>query len=526
MYQQHFGFSGFPFSIAPDPKVVYLSQMHRQALQKLRYGMQREGGFLLLTGEVGTGKTSITRLFLQQLETSIRVAYILNPRLNERDLLLSIAEEIQLPGAEKAASIRELIGQLNQELLSSHATGNHVLLVIEEAQNLSPEILEMLRLLTNLETDTHKLLSILLIGQPELLSLIDSPQMSQLHQRIMVRCHLRPLSLSESWHYLDYRLHQVGGASQVLSLLARVSLFLHSRGVPRKMNLLADAALLDTYQRHQRRVGCRAIKRAVVASRYRKKLVSRPLRLFTVTLLATAIIAAAVYRYPQELTAIFWQPAEPVAKVQLPAPEPQSKLSDTVGESQSQKLLPLTRLLHLWGQTDVIEQGWEQYCRSPQSQLLCFEDNQLDIEGIRQLDLPVLITLRREARIETLVLASLGDEETKLYRGDSLQTLTLSDLRRNRLGSIRLLWPRIPGYRALVRPGARNKVLMDWVQESLIDKGIMPEPLITGGIYNDILVGYVKQFQQSQQLQEDGILGIKTLVKLMPTSASTPSLSH
>jgi len=206
VYPNHFGLKAPVFSIAPDPQYLFLSAQHREALAHLLYGAEDNGGFVLLTGEVGTGKTTVCRAFLEQLPLGVEVALILNPTQTAEELLLTLCAEFAIPVVGSAHSLRALVEFLNQYLLTAHAAGRRPLLVIDEAQNLKPEVLEQIRLLTNLETNTHKLLQIFLIGQPELRRLLDTEQLRQLNQRITARFHLTPFTGHDTGNYIRHRL--------------------------------------------------------------------------------------------------------------------------------------------------------------------------------------------------------------------------------------------------------------------------------------------------------------------------------
>ena len=271
MYAKFFGLHRAPFSIAPDPRTLFMSERHREALAHLMYGVAGGGGVVLLSGEVGAGKTTICRCFLEQAPVGCQVAYIFNPKLNVTELLQTICEEfgVELPARFAAHApgaplgVKASIDALNAHLLAAHARGKQCVLIIDEAQNLSPEVLEQLRLLTNLETATRKLLQIILIGQPELRDMLAAPNLAALAQRVIARCHLGPLVESETTAYLAYRL-AVAGLKGALPFdgPALRAIHRHSGGVPRRINLLADRALLGAYAEGRPNVGRRMVNRA------------------------------------------------------------------------------------------------------------------------------------------------------------------------------------------------------------------------------------------------------------------------
>lgn len=246
MYYDFFGFREPPFSIAPDPRYLYLSERHKEALAHLMYGVQGQGGFIIITGEVGTGKTTVSRCFIENVPDNVDIALILNPRLSARELLSSICDELEIPHPA-GASIKQLVDLINADLLKAHAAGRHKVLMIDEAQNLSADVLEQLRLLTNLETAEKKLLQIVLLGQPELQDLLARPELRQLNQRVTARYHLDALNRDELPGYLRYRLGVAGLRAEIFTAGAIKKLFSASDGIPRLINLISDRALLGAY---------------------------------------------------------------------------------------------------------------------------------------------------------------------------------------------------------------------------------------------------------------------------------------
>ncbi len=263
MYLSFFGLNEKPFAITPDPRYLYLSERHAEALAHLLYGINEAGGFVQLTGEVGTGKTTIVRSLLAQTPKNAEIALILNPRMTAPEFLLTICEELGIGVPDSAAgSLKDLVDILSEYLLRAHAAGKRVVLVVDEAQNLSPEVLEQVRLLTNLETNTQKLLQIILIGQPELRELLSRNELRQLAQRITGRYHLNPLSREETAAYVRHRLRVAGATTDIFTPTALHEAFRLSQGVPRVINVICDRALLGAYSLDRHRVTAPLVRSA------------------------------------------------------------------------------------------------------------------------------------------------------------------------------------------------------------------------------------------------------------------------
>lgn len=247
MYETHFGFRERPFSISPDPRYLYLSPRHKEALAHLLFGITERGGFVQLTGEVGTGKTLLARTMLEQLPDDVDVALILNPSVTVREFLVAICEELGIPLPKRHYSAQALVDSLTKYLLDAYARGRHTVVLVDEAQNLSPTVIEQVRLLTNLETTREKLMQIILVGQPELRAVLSRPDLRQVSQRITARYHLNPLSRSETAKYLEHRL-RIGGVDRMLFSKAAIrAIRRQSGGVPRLINVIADRSLLGAY---------------------------------------------------------------------------------------------------------------------------------------------------------------------------------------------------------------------------------------------------------------------------------------
>lgn len=264
MYLQHFGLTEAPFSITPDPAFVYLSAAHREALAHLLYGVGKggSGGFVQLTGEVGTGKTTICRCLLEQVPEDTLIALILNPLVTPKELLASICDELGVDISQAENSSKRMVDALNHYLLQQYAAGKRVVVVIDEAQNLSPEALEQVRLLTNLETAKHKLLQMVLLGQPELRQLLQRQNLRQLAQRITARYHLAPLNEQETFAYIKHRMRVAGARQSHFNRGAMKAIYRRSNGVPRLINIIADRALAGAYAQEKEQVNATLVHAA------------------------------------------------------------------------------------------------------------------------------------------------------------------------------------------------------------------------------------------------------------------------
>src|SRR3974377_658257 len=263
MYLSFFGLNEKPFAITPDPRYLFLSERHAEALAHLLYGINEAGGFVQLTGEVGTGKTTIVRSLLAETPKNAEIALILNPKMTAPEFLLTICEELGIGVPDSAlGSLKDLVDILSEYLLRAHAAGHRVVLVVDEAQNLSPEVLEQVRLLTNLETNTQKLLQIILIGQPELRELLARNELRQLAQRITGRYHLDPLPREETSAYVRHRLRVAGATNEICTPGALREVHRLAQGIPRIINVICDRALLGAYTKDVHRVTGSLVRRA------------------------------------------------------------------------------------------------------------------------------------------------------------------------------------------------------------------------------------------------------------------------
>jgi len=533
MYLSHFGLREPPFSITPDPRFLYMSARHREALAHLVYGVGEHGGFVQLTGEVGTGKTSVCRCLLEQLPSHVDVALVLNPRLSPVELLATVCDELRIPHPTGTTSVKELVDHLYRYLLEAHGRGRRTVLIVDEAQNLDPEVLEEVRLLTNLETTREKLLQVILIGQPELAALLEQPKLRQLAQRVTARYHLEPLSRAETHAYVRHRLAVAGRRSDVLFTEAALRvLHRRSRGIPRLINAIADRALLGAYTQERSRVDAETVRRAAA------EVLGRPAgpwrrwgrRGAVAALVAAAGGAGLVLIAPGELgrdearrEGIAPGPSGPslasaptaatdAAPVGAPERSAVPRLAEVVRDPSlaATKGDALAALLGLWG---IEMAGGQPDCEGLSPGALECLAAVGTWRKLRRLDLPAALELvGPDGKRRYPVLTRLTPSEATLHFGDRVVTAPLTEVESFWDGAFVVLWRPPPG--ALpVRPGARGPVT-DWLRERLARADGVGLPVERGQPYDDALRQRVIAFQQARSLDPDGVVGRETAILL------------
>jgi len=574
MYEAHFGLSERPFSIAPDPRYVYLSQAHEDALAHLLYGVGAGGGFVQLTGEVGTGKTTLIRSLIEQLPQKVSLALIFNPRLSPRELVATLCDELHIDYARDEASLKDLIDRLNARLLESFADGRRTVLVIDEAQALDTEVLEQVRLLTNLETNREKLLQVVLVGQPELRDSLARPELRQLAQRITARYHLEPLTLEDTRNYLLHRLSVAGAKRPLFSDAAVREIHRASGGVPRLINVIADRALLGAYAEGIERVESALVKKA--AGQVRGE--SGELRQVGAGLgraLAAGILVACLglaagwwvgrghetteappvaardvaggpvrAREPPDVqlgmpsleagqqapaaqgASALAQPAQP-APAMAPPPEPSFRHWLGANAALADSRTALTALFAAWGK--AFRPNGRPGCQAArQAGLRCLLDRG-NWTSLMHLDRPAVIQVRdAEGHKRQLALVGLDDRLAQFQVGDRRISFPRTEVEPLWQGDFLLLWalpPEVP--RGLIRPGDRGKPVL-WLRDRLAEvTGGRVAPRADPQLYDQALVKALRHFQAERGIARDGIVGEQTLIQLNDAAASVqgPRLS-
>ncbi len=532
MYSEYFGLDESPFSIAPDPRYLYMSEQHREALAHLIYGFNSDGGFVLLTGEIGTGKTTVCRCLLEQVPENSDIAFILNPKLSVEELLATICDEFGILYPKDNTSIKVFVDILNAYLLDSYAKGRKTVLIIDEAQNLSTDVLEQLRLLTNLETNQRKLLQILLLGQPELREKLSKPMLQQLSQRIIARYHLGPLSKKDVGAYVTHRL-TVAGLRNKISRPASLhltklfpdstidKLYDFSRGVPRLINIICDRALLGTFTQGGDKVSKSILTKAAQEVFGERRVNRRHAKvaawlLTILVLIVVGVVLAATYYNNESLQVVKHNIIEKqiITAPQTAEPPQMDNVQWMVAKPNNRrKVIAYQALFKQW---NIIynpeEDGFA--CEFAQKHDLRCLHKRGNLRSLLLLNRPAVLQLfddQNQKFYATLI--SLKGETANLAIGSETKEVSVKDIDSHWLGGYTLLWQIPPNYQGDVLPGKQN-TLVPWLDKHLaFIQGMTIQPL--GNIeFDDELVQHVKKFQLAKGLTPDGIVGTQTLIHI------------
>lgn len=564
MYTNHFGFSEKPFSIAPDPHFLYMSPRHKEALAHLVYGINSEGGFVILTGEVGTGKTTLCRCLIEQLPESVDTAFIMNPTLTAPELLAAICDEFRISYG-KDAGLKELNDRINAFLVASSRRDRKAVLIIDEAQNLSVAVLEQLRLLTNLETNKEKLLQIILLGQEELIGLLKREDLRQLEQRVTARFHLTALSRDESSQYISHRLQTVGGDPALFSEPGKRLIHKRTRGIPRLINVVCDRALLGAFASGGRQM-TRGILRQALAEVLDDPRKTRSGWFQALAVAATlAGFASLLWIFvPPQATPAPLAAKQPATADRLPPRDPGKSASGRANSATSGTSLSVTApaptmnrdadttqfdnvdvspaepmplvatisessasafdarrpvalkgfadpahafvpLFALWG-TAYDPQQAEPCAKAISVGLRCMTAT-ADVDTLRRLNRPAVLQLADNPG--EVLLTRLSAQMAAITDRNGERVITVETLANLWPGQFILLWRMPPAYQAPSRLGDTNATVA-WLQYQLDRQHGLPARLNKTALFDSADESRVRDLQEKQGLTVDGVVGAET----------------
>lgn len=537
MYLKHFGFSETPFSLAPDPRYLYMSERHREALAHLLFGIQGDGGFVLLTGEVGTGKTTLCRALIGRIPSDCQLAFVLNPKVSALELLATICDELGIPYNRESRSSKEFIDRINVALLRANAAGRKTILVIDEAQNLADDVLEQVRLLTNLETSQRKLLQIVLLAQPELRVRLAKPNLRQLNQRILARYHLERLTRAETAGYVGHRLAVAGVQRTLFSPRVLDRLHRLSGGTPRLINVISDRALLGAYVEGRGDVDLGTLNKAA-----REVFGDEPGRFGRRFLLPWIFVSLAfVVLGGGVAAAYFWggtkpQPVSPppVSLQQSPADVPRSLPPPALGKALAvpspdlgQEVLrragnqeadheaaALAAVFRQW-HAEPVGNRLKTACRPALGDGLRCLAAQGTLGDVEALNLPAVVRLRQEGGADFFAaLLGLGSDAAELAVDGERTRVRYEALQRQWAGEYAVIWRGPPGTRSEIGLHSRGDDVA-WLARALAQaEGSAPLLQPESNVFDAALRQQVMRFQSAQGLEADGIAGPRTLARL------------
>ncbi|KIP72648.1 general secretion pathway protein GspA [Vibrio harveyi] len=536
MYKDFFGFVELPFSIVPNSRYLYLSQRHKEAITHLQAGLGDGGGFAMLTGEVGTGKTTVAKAMLANLDENTKAGLILNPTFSSRDLLEAICDEFKVTYPQDA-TLKQLNQAIHEYLLRNHKLGWTTLLVIDEAQHLAADVLEQLRLLTNLETDTRKLLKVLLVGQPELQRLLQTTQLRQLAQRITGRYHLLPLDEKETADYIAFRLHTAGGDQQLFDRSSTKLIAKYSHGIPRLINLVCDKSLSMSYYKgnvvvdrqtvHQ---ACEEVMQFQAEIYQQDKPIRRSFEWPAWGSVAIGVFAALGVGWAVTHNMPMKVPTNTVPTVAAQTPIQPAVVAPIVNEqltneqreqllAQTQSNLAVNDLYKLWGYRASVR---DNLCLSePQSTMRC-ERKMATWPLLVQQNRPVILELNYQGEVGYVILYAIGNGKVEVLNGKERLRLPISWLKPLWQGNIIELWQApLKDTLRLDMEGPAIEVL-----DKLLAEAVNEQPLSTD-IYDGAMKERVELFQRWQGIGVDGIAGQRTLERLQQSAQpDAPALAQ
>jgi general secretion pathway protein A len=523
MYREYFGLKEKPFTIAPNTHYFYMSDGHREALAHLLYGIKGEGGFVLLTGEVGTGKTTVCRVLLELMPEDLEIAFLLNPPFTVEELLAAVCDEFGIKYPSDNTSVKDFVARIHAYLLDVHARGRRPILIVEEAQNLSTEVLEQIRLLTNLETNEYKLLQIIMIGQPELRDKLRQPELRQLSQRITARYHLGPLSKRDIPEYVNFRLATAGLKRRQPLFPARTvkKLYGLTGGVPRLINSICDRALLGAYVEGRNWVDTKTLRTAAHEvfgngkSHFRGRKVYQGLAGVCAMFVCVGL-AATYLQKPEPVTIEETRAVTDEQRVKADPAGPVEAVSEELSDYArfGTKESAYETLFKVW-QIDYQQERRLTVCEQAKEQgLRCFEGTGGTASELREKNRPAVLHLHdKNGTSYYVTLTALRGETVTCVVGNETKMIELTNLVKEWSGEYLFLWRLPSDYKGKLRPGKRGPMVA-WLDRQLaLAQGRTVRPGLDQ-VYNQEIADHVKEFQRSRGLTPDGIAGLGTILKL------------
>ena len=541
MFQAFFGIEENPFSNTPDPRYFFKSDRHLEALAHMIYGVQGKSGFVLLTGEVGTGKTTVCRHLVEHLPDNVDLALCINPRLDEAELLATICDELGVAYNGPPDSVKILLDVLNRRLLSGHANGRRAVLIIDEAQHLTVPVLEQVRLLTNLETADTKLLQIILVGQPELKDLLEGENLRQLTQRITARYHLEPMTFDEAGTLIRHRSHVAGLATDTFRPDAVAEIYARSGGIPRLIITICERCLLGAYavgkkhvdetlaraaakevlgggvapkRRGKTRVAAAVVGSALFAAATLSVVALDPLDLGLVPQLSQSQTVVEIRRtiHSWPLTAFG---GAPESKADTTPPSPQSKFQtlmrrpDLAGDLES----GMAALFAMWTVKPETSGGIGACAGAENLGLLCYRRHGT-WSTLRTINRPTMINLENMEgqRVYAVVIALNGDAVILDFGGQAVLATT-EQVTPYWSGELLVLWKPPSLYRRNLQFGMRGADVA-WFRNRLSEFQGEPQSMADADTFDAGLKDRVIAFQRSRDLLDDGIVTPMTLIHL------------
>jgi general secretion pathway protein A len=561
MYTAHFGLKAAPFSLTPDPHYLYLSERHREALSQLEYSINESSGFVLLAGEVGTGKTMLCRCLMARLPANVDIVFLSNPCASPLELLIALFDELRI-SRDELFTPKDFNDVLKTYLVTARSVGRNTVIVLDESQNLSVAVLEQVRLLNNLETDNHKLLQIILVGQPELNNLLRRKNLRQLSQRVTARANLTSLSFKDTQAYIEHRLAVAGVRKSLFTKPAMRQIYQYSRGIPRLINIICERSLLDGYLENQAIIKPSTVNKAIrgVGNRYFQQ--QTAFRWATGALVLTLLIAAGVYKdiwFPATWQATLLSalqahspeppamptnstpvaPTQPVAqatpptvKVEAtpppaPAPPAESNLLDLLNNPtiHSDTQAAFSTLFQLWNVNYDNLQGKTACERAATQGLACLYHTG-SWDDIRRFNRPTIVELITDkSKAHHVTVVKLKDNIATLsFNGQTYQFPT-NKISEYWLGAFLILWkPPLMPIPVLKQGISHDSV--KWIRQNLNTvQHIVEDEKKLSPRFDNALKRRIAEFQQQQNMTADGVAGEQTLLLLSAQASGEPRLN-